>query len=77
MRTLYVERGTNGSKPSDDVIATASLSAESVTKVGDAFQDASGFTWFVAVDAGPTLRVTKEQMPNWFVALPASICNSG
>ncbi len=74
VRTLYVERGTDASRASDEVIATASLRPEAVTKVEEAFQDANGFTWFVAVEGGPLLRVSKKEMPKWFVALPASVC---
>ena len=74
IRTLYVQRGTDATKASDEVIASATLEPTSVTKVEDAFQDASGFTWFVQVDNGPTLRFQKDDMPEWFVALPASVC---
>lgn len=45
-----------------------------MTKVEEAFQDANGFTWFIEVDDGPTLRLHKDDMPEWFVSLPASAC---
>lgn len=47
-----------------------------MTKVEDAFQDASGFTWFVEIVGGPTIRVTKKQMPKWFFSLPAMACGA-
>jgi hypothetical protein len=75
IRTLYVVRDGTGSKPSDEVIARAVLRPKGVTKVEDAFQDANGFTWFVEVAGGPTLKVSKETMAKWRVSIPASACS--
>jgi hypothetical protein len=74
VQTFYAKRGTNGPVSSDERIAEATLSPEAVTKVEDAFQDAAGFTWFLKVNELPALRLTREDMPKWFVSLPASVC---
>lgn len=76
VRTFYVERGTSGMEKSDDQIAEATLRPSGITKVEDAFQDANGFVWFVEVVGGPTLRMTKADMPKWLVSLPATACSS-
>jgi hypothetical protein len=74
VETFYAERGSNPTVASDERIAKATLRAEGVTKVEDAFQDASGFTWFLKVNDLPAQRLSKEDMPKWFVSLPASVC---
>ena len=76
VRTFYVQRDTSGTEKSDDMIAEARLTANAVTKVEDAFQDANGFVWFIEIVGGPTLRITKDEMPKWFVSLPAAACRS-
>lgn len=74
VETLYVERGTEVAEPSDDVIARATLAPEKVTKVEDAFQDANGFTWFLRFEGGDLMELSKSDMPEWFVGLPATLC---
>ena len=74
IETLYVERGMDEVKPSDEVIARATLAPERVTKVDDAFQDANGFTWFLRIQGDDLLELRKSEMPEWFVALPATVC---
>jgi hypothetical protein len=74
VRTYYVVRGTTDK--SDDLIAEAVVKPLTVTKVDDAFQDASGFTWWVEIDGGPTFKVSKRTMPRWTVTIPASACGA-
>lgn len=75
IRTLYVVRGAPEPEPSDDVIAEATLRPEAVTKVEDAFIDANGFIWFIQVGDRPPQEISKRDMPEWFVALPSSVCS--
>ena len=60
---------------SDSMIAEATLAPSAVTKVEDAFQNANGFTWFVEVVGGPTMRLSKSQMPDWLVTVPSTACS--
>ncbi len=75
VRTFFVERDTSGMEKSDEMIAEAALTANAVTKVEDAFQDANGFVWFIEIVGGPTVRISKDEMPKWFVSLPATVCH--
>jgi hypothetical protein len=75
VEVFYADRGTETPAPSDERIAKATLRPEGVTKVEDAFQDANGFTWFLKVSDLPLKQVTKQDMPKWFVSLPASVCS--
>jgi hypothetical protein len=74
VEVLYADRDSKEPAPSDEVIVTATLAGEAVTKVDDAFQDANGFTWWLRVDGGEPFAIPKKDMPKWFVPLPASLC---
>jgi len=74
IRTFYSDREIETPTKSDEMIAEATLRPNAVTKVEDAFQDANGFTWFIEVVGGPTIQRSKQEMPKWFVALPATVC---
>lgn len=76
IKTFYVERGTDPPRKSADLIAQAVLPPGAVTKVKDAFQDANGFLWFIETEGGTTIERSKEQMPEWIVALPATACRT-
>ena len=75
IRTFYAAAGADGPASAEDLIAEATLAANAVTKVEDAFQDAAGSTWFVEVDGAETFSVTTDEMPRWFVSLPADACD--
>lgn len=74
VRTFYVREVAPDDLRPGELIRDASLAPQAVTQVKDAFQDAAGFSWFIQVgDQAPSL-ISKEQMPKWLVALPASAC---
>lgn len=73
VRTFYAN-GVASDLHAGELIAEASLAAETVTRVEDAFQDAAGFTWFVQVGDGAPKMVTRAEMPKWFFSIPASVC---
>jgi hypothetical protein len=75
LEVLYADRDSRTPAPSEEVIGRATLAAEAVTKVDDAFQDANGFTWFLRVNDAEPFPMAKNDMPKWFVSLPASLCS--
>lgn len=76
IRTLWPERDSDPVRASDDAMAQATLPAEKVTKVEDAYFDANGFTWFVEVEGAPLITVTDRQLKKVkrIVVIPASAC---
>lgn len=77
VRTYYAEQGADGAlHRSDELIASATLAANAVTNVEDAFQDAGGFTWFITIGDAAPMGVTKADMPHWVVSVPASACTA-
>jgi hypothetical protein len=53
---------------------TATLPPTAVTKVRDAFTDASGRDWLVVVDESVELQVNGDEWVHSTVLIPASVC---
>jgi hypothetical protein len=53
---------------------TATLPPTAVTKVSDAFADASGRDWLVVVDESVELQVNGDEWAHSTVLIPASVC---